>query len=63
MRIAIKDTVLGSKPCNKTSEILLRLSLVIDAETLSVELDLINFDEIDEEVSVTALKSVYSQIV
>lgn len=51
MRIEIKDTGVGSKPSEIIAEIISRLNKIDDATALSSELDLINLENEENNVS------------
>jgi hypothetical protein len=51
MKIEIKDTGVGSKPSEKIAEIISRLNKIDDASALSSELDLINLENEENDVS------------
>ena len=53
MKIEIKDTVVGTKPSGKVTEIISQLSSIDDAIKFCQQLDRTNLDEIGEEVRTT----------
>ena len=50
MKIEIKDTIVGTKPSRKVSEIITQLSSIDDASQFCQQLSTSNLDEIGEEV-------------
>jgi hypothetical protein len=52
MKIKIKDTGVGSKPSEKIAEIISRLNKIDDAATLCSQLDLINLENEEDDVSI-----------
>ena len=50
MKIEIKDTIVGTKPSRKVSEIITQLSSIDDASRFCQQLSTSNLDEIGEEV-------------
>lgn len=51
MKIEIKDRAVGSKPSDKIADVITRLNLINDAATLASQLDLVNLDNEDDNVS------------
>lgn len=52
MKIEIKDTVVGSKPSDRAAAIIFRLNAKTDDESFIRDLDLINLEDDDEDVSI-----------
>lgn len=52
MKIEIKDTVVGSKPSDRAAAVISRLNATTDDESFIRDLDLINLQDDDEDVSI-----------